>query len=172
MNPNSPPNLPTWAYLIPLVVIGLVILRNARARQLKVERMWIGPAVILGLTGMLLVQQPPSAGLGVALDLAALLLGGFLGWHRGRFTRITVDPATHAVTSQSSPMGMLLILAIFALRSGVRAYAMQNASALHMSLNDLTDAFMLLAVGLVCATRLEMALRASRLVREARGGGA
>jgi len=41
MNPNSPPNLPTWAYLIPLVVIGLVILRNARARQLKVERMWI-----------------------------------------------------------------------------------------------------------------------------------
>jgi hypothetical protein len=87
---------------------------------------------------------------------------------RTGFTRIAVDPATHALTSQTSPVGMLLILAIFGLRAGLRIYATEHAGALHVSLEDVTDAFLLLAVGVVCAQRLEIALRASRLLRQTR----
>jgi hypothetical protein len=60
---------------------------------------------------------------------------------------------------------MLLILALFAVRYGVRTI---GAETLHVSVLGVTDALMLLAVGLVCAQRLEIALRATRLVREAR----
>lgn len=168
MSPSAPPNAPIAVYLIPLAIVALLILRNARVRQLRVERLWVGPVLILALTVMSLFQQPPSGPLAIGLDAVALALGGFLGWHRGRFTRITVDPQTHVLTSQTSPIGMLLILAIFVLRAGVRIYAVQNAGALHLPVSDLTDAFLLLAVGVVSAQRLEMALRATRLLREAR----
>jgi hypothetical protein len=104
----------------------------------------------------------------MVVDIAALAIGAAFGWWRGRFTRIAVNRETHALTSQASPLGMLLILAIFGLRMGVRTLAAQNASALHVSVVDITDAFLLLAVGLVCAQRLEMALRANRLLLEAR----
>lgn len=162
------PTAPPWVYLVALAFIALAVTRNARARNLRVERLWIGPAVILAMTLLAFSQQTvPSVGM-VALDLLALGVGAALGWWRGRFTRIAVDPQTHALTSQTSPLGMLLILAIFALRSVVRAYATAHAGSLHVSITGITDAFLLLAVGVVCAQRLEMALRASRLLAEAR----
>jgi hypothetical protein len=66
---------------------------------------------------------------------------------------------------------MLLILAIFALRYGLRLYAAQNANGLHISVNAIADAALTVTVGLVCAQRLELALRATRLLNEARAGG-
>ena len=155
-------------YLIPLLFIGLAVLRGARARNLRIERLWITPAILLIITVMTLSQQrlPPPAMIGI--DLAALAGGGALGWWRGRFTRITVDPEKHTLTSQTSPVGMLLLVAIFALRFGLRSYVFENAGALHLSVTAATDAFLLLAVGLICAQRLEIALRASRLLTSAR----
>jgi hypothetical protein len=169
MGRDIPAGAGVWVYLIPILVIGLVILRNARARHLRVERLWISPVLLLFLTATTFSQQqhmPTPTMIGV--DIAALALGATLGWWRGRFTKITVNPETHDLTSQSSPLGMLLVLAIMLIRQGVRSYATANAGALHVSVIDVTDAFLLLAVGLVCAQRLEMALRANRLLTEAR----
>ncbi|RAK61195.1 DUF1453 domain-containing protein [Phenylobacterium hankyongense] len=163
-----PGNVGYGAYLFPLVFIALAILRNARVRNLKVERLWIAPLMILAATVLSFSQQQAPGPVMIAADIAALAAGAALGWWRGRFTKITVNRETHALTSQASPVGMLLILGIFAIRMGLRTYAAENASALHVSVTDITDAFLLLAVGLVCAQRLEMALRATRLVNEAR----
>lgn len=168
MGHDVPPGAPAWVSFLPLLFIGLAILRNARSRNLRIERMWIAPSLILLATVLIFSQQHMPSTLMVGVDMAALVLGVTLGWWRARFTTITVNPETHALTSQASPVGMLLILVIMAIRQGLRVYATQNAGALHVSINDITDAFMLLAVGLVCAQRLEMALRASRLLTEAR----
>jgi hypothetical protein len=159
-----------WTYLVPLIAVGMMLLRNARERRLKVERMWISPTLFLVLTGILMANQPPPGALLVAIYAAALGLGAFGGWWRGRLTRITVDPATHDLTSKTSPLGMLLILAIFAARYGLRSFGAETAGMLHVSALAITDALMLLAVGLVCAQRLEIALRATRLLNEARSG--
>jgi len=166
-----PPNAPAWVYLIPLVMIALVILRNSRARRLRIESLWVMPVLILALVGLSLSQQGMPTPLMLGVDIAAIAAGAGLGWWRGRFTHITVDPATHQLTSRASPIGMLLILGIFALRTGVRLYAAQNASALGVSAIAVADAVLVLTVGLVCAQRLEIALRATRLLNEARAGG-
>ena len=168
MGRDIPPGAGVWVYLIPVLVIGLVILRNARARNLRVERLWISPVLLLFLTATTFSQQHMPTPTMIAVDIAALALGAALGWWRGRFTKITVDPETHDLTSQASPLGMVLILAIMVIRQGVRSYATANAGVLHVSVVDVTDAFLLLAVGVVCAQRLEMALRANRLLTEAR----
>jgi hypothetical protein len=63
---------------------------------------------------------------------------------------------------------MLVVLGIFAIRYALRIYAAQNAGALHMPVAAVADAALVISVGLVCAQRLEIALRASRLVAEAK----
>jgi hypothetical protein len=169
--PTSPPTAPTWTYLIPLVVFAVVILRNARARRLRIETLWIAPVIIMALVGLSFSQEGMPTPLMLAIDVAALVVGAALGWWRARFTHITVDPATHALTSRASPVGMLVILGIFAVRFGVRMYAAQNANVLGVSANAVADAALVISVGLVCAQRLEIALRATRLLDEARAGG-
>jgi hypothetical protein len=176
MNPTGA--APAWASIIPIiVVVAIVLLRNARARNLRVERLWIGPVLIVALTALSFWGQGqgqfeiPSPAM-IGLDVIALIVGGFLGWHRGRFTRITVDPQTHVLTSKASAVGILVILAIMVARFGLRSFAVQNASALGVSLTDITDAFLLMAVGVVCMQRLEIYLRATRLLAEAKSGSA
>ncbi len=168
MGPYPPQGASLWIYAIPLAFIVLAMLRGARKRRLRIERMWIAPAVILLATGLAFYAQPTPRPLWAGIGLAALGAGAVLGWWRGRFTTIAVDAATHDLTSQASPLGMILVLAIMAVRLGLRGYVTRNAGALHASVNDITDAFLLLAVGVVCANRLEMALRATRLLAEAR----
>jgi Na+/H+ antiporter NhaC len=158
-----------WIYLGPVIAVAMIVLRNARRRRLKVERLWIAPLVFLAITGLMFASQPPPSPAFLVVDVAALALGALAGWWRGRLTRIAVDPQTHALTSKTSPLGMLLILAIFAARYGLRAFGAQTAGLLHVSVLEITDSLMLVAVGLVCAQRLEIALRATRLLNQARG---
>ena len=158
-----------WVYLIPLIAVAMIVLRNARERRLKVERLWVSPVLFLALTALTLARQSPPGPAMLAVEAAALGLGALAGWWRGRLTRITVDPATHALTSKTSPLGMLLILALFAVRYGLRSIGSETASALHVSALQITDVLMLPAVGIVCTQRLEIALRATRLLNEARG---
>ena len=170
--PTPSANAPAWVALIPLVVVALVILRNSRARRLRIESLWISPVIILALVALSLSQQGLPSPLMLGIDIAALAAGSLLGWWRARFTKITVDPATHQLTSQASPIGMLVILGIFALRYGVRMYAGQNTGAMGVSAVAIADAALVISVGLVCAQRLEIALRATRLLNEARAGAA
>lgn len=158
----------SWSLIIPVVVIALVILRNARARKLKVERLWLSPAIVMVLTIAAFASNPPPGPLGLAVDVAAVGLGALLGWWRGRASRFTVDPATHEVTSRVSPAGMLLILGIFGLRYLLRLFLGDGASALHLTAAEITDSFLLLAVGVVSAQRLEWWIRARRMIAEAK----
>lgn len=162
-----PPGGP-WALLIPLIVIGMVILRNARARRLRIETLWIMPVIIVVMIGLALSQEGAPTPALLALDVAALVVGAVLGWWRARLIHITVDPDTHELTSKASPLGMLLILGIFAIRYGLRMYAAENAASIHLPVQAVADAALVITVGLVCAQRLEIALRASRLLNEAR----
>ena len=157
-----------WTALIPLIFISIALVRGSQARNLRVERLWISPVIVMAMIGLAISQTPPASALGIALDIVAIAIGAGMGWWRGRFTNITVNPDTHALTSKASPVGMILILAIFALRYALRTYASESASLLHASVNDISDAVLLLAVGLVCAQRLEMWLRARRLLEAAR----
>lgn len=163
-----PPGAGYWTYLIPLIVVGVVILRNARERKIRVERLWISPLIIMGMAILAFSQNPPPGPIGLVLDVAAVGLGALLGWWRGRASRFSVDPRTHVVTSRVSPVGMLLILAIFGLRYLLRGAVSGEASLLHLSAAEATDSFLLLAVGVVSAQRLEWWIRARKMIAEAR----
>lgn len=163
-------------YVVPLLILALILRRNLRARSLKMERLWVFPAILLLATGSAMYSEPPPGLVSLIGFAAALAVGGLIGWYRGRLTRITIDPATHEFTSQASVAGTLLIGVVFALRYGVKmAMTSGDASSLpvggRVDVAGITDGLMLFAVGMMAVQRIEMYLRCQKLLTEARGGG-
>ncbi|HTX50356.1 MAG TPA: DUF1453 domain-containing protein [Caulobacteraceae bacterium] len=157
--------------LIPIaVVVGIVLLRNSRPRRLRIESLWILPVVyVLLLASSLAAAPPPVTPVSIGLLALGFVLGAAIGWQRGRFTRIDIHPETHDLTSRQSMIGIVFILAIFAVRYGARDFLAANASSLHLPVVAALDALLVLAIAMLSVQRLEVWLRASRMLAEAKG---
>jgi hypothetical protein len=159
--------------LVPILVVAVVMalrLRSmSRVRPLDPGRMWIMPLVLVGLAGVTLWAHPPSPA-GMAIGFGALIVGGLLGWQRGRFIHIAHDAASGRLTQKASPAALMLLVGIIALRFAARSYFGLSPDANgRMSEQALiaTDALLLFAVGLIAMTRVELALRARRIIAAA-----
>ena len=155
--------------LLPIVVVVVVLTLRLRSmskvRPLKPERMWVLPLALLVLAGVTSWEHPPSPS-GMTIGFFSLVVGGFLGWQRGRFFHIERD-AIGGLTQKASPAALILLLVIIGIRYAVRAYfgATPDDHG-QMSENALiaTDGLLLFAVGLIAMTRVELALRARRIL--------
>lgn len=156
-------------YLIPIAVFAIVFAfrfrRMAQERPLKLERLWVVPAMYLVLVAVTFAAQPPSA-TGWLVSFVALLVGAALGWQRGKAMRISVDPETHQLNQRASPAAMLILLALVGVRAGLRA----EGTRYHLDAALITDALLAFALGLFAATRGEMYGRGKRLLATARAG--
>lgn len=163
---------PLIGYIVMAVVLAIVLIVRVRrvnqVRPLKVEQLWIVPGIYLVLAVLAFATTPPSAA-GWLACAVALAIGAALGWQRGRLMRIDVDPETHGVTMVQSPAALFFIVILIAIRSGMRG-AMQSGAigSFHISPATLTDVLVAFALGLLAVGRLEMFLRARRLLAEVR----
>jgi hypothetical protein len=171
MDPTSARALP---YIVPLLILALILRRNLRARTLKMERLWVYPAILLLITVSAMYNEPLPGLVSLVGFAVAVAAGGLIGWYRGRLTRISIDPATHAFTSQASIAGTLLLGVVFAARYSVKM-AVTTGGALplggRVDVAGITDGLMLFAVAMMSVQRIEMYLRCQKLLTEARGGG-
>ncbi len=154
------------SYAITAAVIAVVFAlrwrRMSRVQPLRLERLWIFPAVYAAVAVLMFVAQPPI-GWGWLFCAAALVAGAALGWQRGKMMRITVDPQTHALNQTASPAAMLFLLVLIAVRSGARGMLGAD-TVLHLNAAAVTDMLVALALGLFTMQRLEMYLRGKRLL--------
>jgi hypothetical protein len=156
------------ATLLPFMVIAVVMalrLRSmSRERPLKLATLWIVPVLYTLIAGSMLLSLTPTP-LGWGLLLLGLTIGLAVGWHRGKLIRIERNPETGELRQKASPIAMLLLVALIALKLGARAIFGETAAG-HPSSSAmlLTDAFIGFALGLLSATRLEIYLRARRLL--------
>lgn len=159
------------SYLITGAVIVLILVlrlrRVGQSRPLKLERLWVAPAIFLVVCAILFVQSPPDA-TGWLWCLGALAVGGIAGWYRGKTVTIAVDPATHALNQTVSPAAIIFVVALILVRLALRTAVASEAQALHVNAAVIVDAFLALALGLVGLQRLEMFLRARRLLAAAK----
>lgn len=162
------------SYAVSFVVLAGVVAfrwkRMSRARPLKLERLWVLPALYAALCVTLYAQHPPR-GAAWLFCLAALALGAGLGWQRGKMMRIAIDPDSHALNHTASPAALLLVVALVAARGGARVVVERGGWAIDPIV--FTDVLMALALGLFAAMRVEMYLRGRRLLAAAalRSGG-
>ena len=150
-----------------VVILLLRMRRPGRAARLRLETLWVMPAIFIGLAVYVLTRLPPAADQWIWLALAAVL-GGAVGWYRGRMMRIAVDPQTHALNQQVSPAALVFLLALIAVRTGLRYLASAEGRDWGIDPIFVTDMFLVFAVGMIAITRLEMGLRARRLLAIAR----
>ena len=153
---------------LPFVIIAVVVALRLRSmskeRPLKPTSLWIVPIVYALLMAWMLFALPPAP-VGWGLLAVGLLIGAAIGWHRGKLIRITRNPDNDELMQKASPLAMILLLALIVLKVGARAIFGESAAG-HPASGAmlLTDAFIGFALGLLSATRLELYLRARRIL--------
>ncbi len=150
------------------IVLFIRVRRMRGERPLRLERLWIVPAIYLVFTVVIYSEVPPHglAWLGCGV---ALIIGGLIGWQRGKLMDIRLDPETHQLNQRASPLAFVVILVLVAARLGARGLATEGASVgLQIDPLLVTDMLIAMALGLFAATRAEMYLRASRLLTSAK----
>lgn len=169
MNPALSESMLRYALpaIIVLVVLALRMRRMSRERPLKIGLLWIVPALYVVVAGVTFSRFPPH-GLGWVYCALALAAGAALGWQRGRLMQIRVDPETHAIWQKGSWMAMLFIVVLILVRSAARSAAQYGGPAMHLDVMMITDILIAFALGLLTAQRVEMFLRARRLLEAAR----
>ncbi len=151
------------------VAVAVVLWRNRRPQKLRMERLWVRPMLFALIIAANLAASPaPLTAVSLGLFSIAVVVGAGLGWQRGRFMHIEVDPETHAVTSRASVVGVVFIVAILAIRMVLRGSALEGHAALGVPAIAITDALVLLLGGMIITQNLEMWLRARRLLEAAR----
>jgi len=162
MNQDNPG---AWVgYVLSAIIISTVLFLRFRSmrrtRRLRLEWLWVVPAIYALVTASVLYQSVPS-GIQWLYAVIALAFGGLLGWRRGALMRINIDPETHELNQQASPAAMLFILVLIVVRQGLR----MEAGTMGFNAAFLTDLLVLFALGLFSAARLEMFLRARRMMQ-------
>ena len=150
---------------IVVIVMAFRLRRMGQMRPLKLESLWIVPAMYLVVAALMFWQLPPVGWVAIA-SAVALAIGAAVGWQRGKMMHIHVDPDTHALNQKASPAAMFFLIALIAVRSAARGILGQDSG---VSPAMLTDPLIAFAFGMFTLTRLEMYLRARRLLEEARG---
>jgi membrane protein CcdC involved in cytochrome C biogenesis len=151
---------------IVVVIMALRMRRMGQMRPLKLETLWVVPAIYLAVAALMFWQLPPTGWVAIACAVG-LLIGAAVGWQRGKMMQIHVEPETHALNQKASPAAMFFLIALIIVRMGARSVLGQQAG---VSPAMLTDPLIAFALGMFSLTRLEMYLRAKRLLEEARGG--
>ena len=147
------------------IVMAFRLRRVGQMRPLKLGSLWVVPAIYLVVAALMFWQLPPTGWVAIA-SAVGLAMGAAVGWQRGKMMHIHVDPETHALNQKASPAAMFFLIALIVVRSAARGVLGQEGG---VSPAMLTDPLIAFALGMFALTRLEMYLRARRLLEEARG---
>ena len=157
--------------IVILVLLPIILLRNRAPRTLRPKWMWVTPAIIVPLMGLALwgtsmepgADRTPFDVASWAILAVGLILGGVAGWYRGKMTTIERH-ADGTLKAQASPLGIILIIGLFLGRSALRSVLEPHAAAWHLNALAIADAFLLFVVGMIVVQRIEMFIRARRVL--------
>jgi hypothetical protein len=156
-------------YLPVVMVIAVIALRwrpMMRPRRLRVATLWIAPVLmVFGIAALMYVRPAPNSG-HIAGLAAMALVGGAVGWMRARLSKVAFDSASGTVTLRGTPYGVLLLVGLFVLRSGLRIAAAQHPEW-GIDIGHATDFLAFFAFGIVAGYAGELTLAAGRARRQA-----
>jgi membrane protein CcdC involved in cytochrome C biogenesis len=149
---------------IVVVIMALRMRSMSKTRPLKLGTLWIVPGMYAVVAALMFFSLPPVGWVAIA-SLVGLAAGAALGWQRGKMMRIQVNPETHALNQKASPAAMFFLIGLIVVRAGARSLL---GSESHVSAAMLTDPLIAFALGMFTLQRVEMFLRAKRLLEEVR----
>jgi len=171
MSPANAHQLATFAAIaVILLIVGLRVRRMTQGRRLRLETLWIRPVIYAVIAGFLIAATPPKTVIDIAFMAAAFVVGAAIGWRQAKLMVIGIEPESHQLNVKASPLAVMLVLGIFGLRFAVRSLLPVEAAAWKLNAGLIVDCLMVLVVGLYVAQAIEMFIRASAMLRQARAG--
>jgi hypothetical protein len=167
-----PPHQPGYLQFLPLLIVLPILFfrmrRMAKPQALKLNRLWIRPAILIAAASIVLLVPVPGAlpmmpadWLWVAL---AALLGAVAGWQWGRTTALHLHPEDGTLMQTASMAGMMVLVVLVLLRLGLRTGLRMGAGAWHLNVLTITDASIVFSALLFAVRGLEIFLRARRIM--------
>lgn len=168
--------------LLPLALIGLVVLRRAgRAQKVRVERIWLSPALSLIAVWLTLAQEPVPGVFAVAIMAIGTIAGIASGYLRALHLELAIDEKGKVI-SKATPIGTYLVVGFFLLRFGLN-YAINggwqpgpprfiNPTRSGLDVLRLADAALLFSTAMMIAQRAEIWRRAQALLKGKDAGAA
>jgi hypothetical protein len=150
-----------FAAIIVILLLSFRMRRMRRRVPLRWKRLWIAPT-ILAVMAALTLTRVPLRWLDWGWLSLALVIGGLLGWQRGRLVSISLDPTNRMLTMQATPMAIYFLLGLLVIRFGLRTGL--EAQGWGLGPDVVNGIFVVFAAGLFMAQGLEMAIRARRLL--------
>lgn len=157
-----------------IILVGAIVwIRNRKPRRLHLDRLWIIPALVVAAIGAgLLLGRPAGAAfywVECVLAAAGLMAGATAGWWRGSLMRLEVDREDRTLMAQVSPLGMVFMLGLLALRRGVEHLVESGTLILPFNPLIVLQTLLLFTAGTVVAQRVELWSRARRLLNSSSG---
>jgi hypothetical protein len=160
---------------LPIVILLPVLYfrmrRMSRAQPLKLDRLWIRPALFLVVAALALLAPPPHnhpERVLVAMDFGWLALAGVLGaaagWQWGRTMAIDVHPEDGTLMVKGSQAAMMVLVVLVLFRLGLRAGLSAEAQAWHLNVMLISDASIVFTALLFSLRSVEMYFRARRVM--------
>jgi hypothetical protein len=160
------------AILLP--VMYLRMRRMAGTRPLKLNRLWIQPAIILAVVAMALFMPQSHQHVVrhfVALDWVWLALAAGLGavggWYWGRTMVIDVHPEDGTLMVTGGQAAILVLVVLVLLRLGLRTGLEVEGKAMNLDALLISDASIIFTAALFTVRAAEMYIRARRVMARA-----
>ena len=159
--------------LILLPVLYLRMRRMSGTRPLKLNRLWIQPAIILCLVIVALLAPQPHHVVRhlLASDWAWLAvaagLGAVGGWYWGRTMKIDVHPEDGTLIVTGGQAAILVLVVLVLLRLGLRTGLEMEGKSMHLDVLLISDASIVFSAALFVVRAVEMYLRARRVMAAA-----
>jgi drug/metabolite transporter (DMT)-like permease len=171
----------TLQLVIPVAVIAVIFLLRARRvgkpQPLKLGLLWVRPALLVFACAMVLFlpARPGAAPIQLMpMDWpilgAGAVLGAIGGWHLGKTMAIEVHPENGTLMVTTSPIGLIVLVALLALRTAVRSEAGAFAADWPVNPAVIVDALIVFSAALFTVRSLEMYLRAKKVMAESGRG--
>lgn len=157
--------------LIILPVLYLRMRKMARAQPLKLNRLWIRPALFLAVTALVLfAPAPPNHAMRHLLPqdwiwlFVAAVPGAVAGWYWGRTMAIEVHPQDGTLMVRGGQAAILVMAVLILFRLFLRTGLAVEAQAWHLNMLLVSDASIVFTAFLFTLRSVEMYLRARRVM--------
>jgi hypothetical protein len=107
--------------IILLLVVIWIGARQLQARKLKVQSLWILPALMLFASFQVIGKEISATAWAPILFAFAFVVGALFGILRGRWTKVTVNQETGEAWVKGSPVGLIAWIVLLALKFAVRS---------------------------------------------------